>query len=150
MGPMTTNSVRMQPGIFDGSQAESVRYPADEVLLRVTGAGNVQVAEYVSEDREGPPPHRHEWDEVEYVIEGTVEFWIGEGWVRGGPGTVQMLPAGVPHSVRVPEGRARVLMITIGRPYEASPGSCRGSSRAAQIPPTASSAWPRDTAFGSA
>lgn len=29
-----------------------------------------------------------------------------------------MLPAGAAHSVRVPEGSARLLMITIGAPYD--------------------------------
>ena len=109
--------MQLTPGVFDGSQFERVTYPTDEILLRVTSGGNVQVAEYTSEDRDGPPPHRHEWHEIEYVIEGTVEFWLQGRWVVAGPGTVQMLPAGTAHSVRVPEGRARVLMITIGAPY---------------------------------
>ena len=43
-------------------------------------------------------------------------------WTRGGPGTVQMLPSGVAHSVRVPEGEARLLMVTMGAPFD---GFCR-------------------------
>jgi hypothetical protein len=54
---------------------------------------------------------------VEYVIEGEAEFYLNGEWVKGGPGTVQMLPAGIAHSVRVPEGTARILMITIGAPF---------------------------------
>lgn len=50
------------------------------------------------------------------VIEGEVEFYLHGEWIRGGPGTVQMLPAGVAHSVRVPEGSARLLYVTIGAP----------------------------------
>ena len=108
----------MEPGIFDGAQFETVRFPTDEIRLRVTDAGDVQVAEYSSEDREGPPPHSHLWDEIEYVIEGEAEFYLDGRWRRGGPGTVQMLPAGAAHSVRVPEGTARLLMVTIGAPYD--------------------------------
>jgi quercetin dioxygenase-like cupin family protein len=111
-------SVIMTAGIADGSRFETVRYPDDEIRLRVTDLGNVQVIEYRSTDRHGPPPHFHPWDEIEYVIEGEVEFYLGGAWVRGGPGTVQMLPAGVSHSVRVPEGDARLLMITIGAPFD--------------------------------
>jgi quercetin dioxygenase-like cupin family protein len=111
--------VSMRAGVFDGERYETVRYPTDEIRLRVTDAGNVQVTEYFSEDREGPPPHLHEWDELEYVIEGRVEFFIDGRWIAGGPGTVQLLPAGTPHSVRVVEGRARLLMVTIGRAYDA-------------------------------
>jgi quercetin dioxygenase-like cupin family protein len=78
----------------------------------------VQVIEYSSTDREGPPPHFHPWHEVEFVIEGEVEFYVNGEWTRGGPGTVQMLPAGASHSVRVPAGTARLLYVTIGAPYD--------------------------------
>jgi quercetin dioxygenase-like cupin family protein len=108
----------MEPGIFDGASYETVRFPTDEIRLRVTKAGGVQVAEYTSEDREGPPAHSHPWDEIEYVIEGEAEFFMDGTWTRGGPGSVQMLPAGVAHSVRVPSGTARLLMVTIGAPYD--------------------------------
>lgn len=110
--------VEMQPGVFDGGRYETVHYPTDEIMLRVVGAGNVQVVEYRSDDRDGPPAHSHPWDEVEYVIEGEVEVLGGTNWFRAGPGSVQMLPRGVAHSVRVPVGEARVLMITIGPPYD--------------------------------
>jgi quercetin dioxygenase-like cupin family protein len=97
---------------------ESVRYPDDEILLRNV-EGSIQVVEYASTDREGPPAHRHPWHEVEYVIEGAVEFLVGDGpWTAVGPGGVQMLAAGVPHSVRVPGGTARLLMVTVGAPYD--------------------------------
>lgn len=109
--------VQMSAGIISGSDFETVRYPDDEILLRVTNHGNAQVVEYQSTDREGPPAHYHAWDEIEYVIEGEVEFYLNGEWQRGGPGTVQMLPAGTAHSVRVPSGSARLLMITIGAPF---------------------------------
>jgi hypothetical protein len=47
-----------------------------------------------------------------------VEFYLNGEWIRGGPGTVQMLPAGTAHAVRVPGGTARLLYITIGAPYD--------------------------------
>ena len=88
--------VQMTAGVTTGDQFETVHYPDDEILLRVTGGGNVQVIEY----------------------EGEVEFYVNGQWTRGGPGTVQMLPAGASHSVRVPEGKARLLYITMGPPYD--------------------------------
>jgi quercetin dioxygenase-like cupin family protein len=103
--------------VIDGGSFETVRYPDDELRLRVAGNGDLEVIEYISTDREGPPAHSHPWDEVEYVIEGEAEFLVDGTWTRGGPGTVQLLPAGSPHSVRVPEGTARILMIAIGAPF---------------------------------
>jgi quercetin dioxygenase-like cupin family protein len=111
-------SLEMRAGVVDGASYETIRYPSDEIMLRVTDHGAVQVTEYVSQDREGGPVHAHEWDEIEYVIEGEAEFWINDAWTRGGPGTVQMLPAGTAHNVRIPEGTARLLMVTIGTPYD--------------------------------
>ena len=108
----------LRAGVWDGSSFEQLRLWGDDVLLRVVDAGDVQVVEYRSQDREGPPVHVHPWDEIEYVIEGEVEFLVNGSWVRGGPGTVQMLPAGAAHSVRVPAGTARVLMVTAGAPYD--------------------------------
>jgi quercetin dioxygenase-like cupin family protein len=108
----------MTAGVTPGDQFEAVDYPDDQILLRVTQGGNVQVVEYISTDREGPPPHAHPWHEIEYVIEGEVEFYVNGQWRQGGPGAVQMLPAGASHSVRVPAGTARLLYITIGPPYD--------------------------------
>jgi quercetin dioxygenase-like cupin family protein len=105
--------------VVDGGDFETISLPTDEIRLRVTDAGDVQVTDYESTDRIGPPAHSHPWHEVEYVIDGTVEFLVEGAWLRGGPGTVQMLPAGSPHSVRVPVGTARLLMVTIGAPYDA-------------------------------
>jgi quercetin dioxygenase-like cupin family protein len=110
--------VEMTAGVIDGEQFERIHYPGDEILLRVTSGGNVQVVEYYSTDRDGPPAHYHPWHEIEFVIEGEVEFYQQGAWTRGGPGTVQMLPAGVAHSVRVPHGSARLLYVTIGAPYD--------------------------------
>lgn len=111
------NKVEMTAAIIDGDSYETVHYPDDELRLRASGGGNVEVVEYSSTDRDGPPPHSHLWDEVEYVIEGDVEFWLDGRWHPAGPGSVQMLPAGAAHSVRVPAGEARLLMITIGAPF---------------------------------
>jgi quercetin dioxygenase-like cupin family protein len=69
--------VDLRAGVYDGSSFEQLRLWGDDILLRVVDAGEVQVVEFRSEDREGPPPHVHPWHEVEYVIEGEVEFLVG-------------------------------------------------------------------------
>ena len=112
--------LHLDPVVLLGEDAELVRYPTDEIWLRAVGHGDVQVADYVSEDREGPPAHSHPWDETQIVVEGEAEFRIDNAdWVRGGPGTVQLLPQGVAHSIRVPNGVARIIQVSIGAPYDA-------------------------------
>ena len=111
--------LRMDGVVLRGDQAELVRYPADEIWLRAAGHGDVQVADYRSTDRDGPPAHSHPWDEAQIVVEGEAEFQIGDGdWVRGGSGTVQLLPHGVPHAIRIPSGSARLIQVSIGAPYD--------------------------------
>lgn len=117
-GTPAMNTVRLSQGVVASEGSEVVRTPTDVIRLRLVTGGNVQVVEYESEDRHGPPPHRHAWDEIEYVLEGNVEFWLDGTWIPAGPGAVQSLPAGAAHSVRVPAGRARLLMVTIGPPYD--------------------------------
>lgn len=104
--------------VIPPDQHEVVRYPDDEILLRSV-EGGIQVVEFSSTDREGPPAHRHPWHEIEYVIEGTVEFRIDDSpWIAVGAGGVQMLSAGSAHSVRIPASSARLLMVTVGAPYD--------------------------------
>jgi quercetin dioxygenase-like cupin family protein len=57
------------------------------------------------------PPHSHE-DHVDafYVLEGEVEFSVGDEVVRAGPGTVVAAPPGTVHGFRYRgSGRARLL-----------------------------------------
>jgi quercetin dioxygenase-like cupin family protein len=105
--------------VVPGGDPEIIRYPADEIRLLAVDHGEVQVIEYVSSDRDGAPAHSHPWDEVEVVVDGRAEFLVGGSWTGGGPGTVQLLPRGFPHSTRIPEGTARIVMVTIGAPYDA-------------------------------
>jgi len=104
--------------VLPGSAAERVEYPADTIWLRAVGHGDIQVADYTSSDREGPPAHRHPWDEVQIVVDGSVEFLINGTWQGGGSGTVQLLPRGAAHSVRIPAGTARIIQVSIGPPYD--------------------------------
>ncbi|MGI8404381.1 MAG: cupin domain-containing protein [Thermomicrobiales bacterium] len=47
---------------------------------------------------EGPSLHRHEYDEVFVVEEGTGTFLIGETSVEATQGNVVLIPAGMPHA----------------------------------------------------
>jgi quercetin dioxygenase-like cupin family protein len=91
----------------------------DSLSLRVNGEHGkcpLAVVAGVSEDRDWAPLHSHPWDELTYVLEGDIEFRVGDTEATGNPGTIVALPRGVPHSLRVPTGPARYLMVTLGAP----------------------------------
>jgi len=57
--------------------------------------------------------HRHDTHaETFYVLEGTIDFYVGDNWHRCHRGTTLHVPPGVPHACRVAEATpARMLMI---------------------------------------
>ena len=76
--------------------------------------GEFEITEFDCSPEFGPvPPHVHD-DHTDsfYVLEGEVEFTIGDETVRGGPGTFFAAPPGVRHGFGIPgPGRARFLNI---------------------------------------
>ena len=48
----------------------------------------------------GPPPHRHNWDEAYYVLDGAVDFEIDGEPVRIGAGDFARLPANTVHGFK--------------------------------------------------
>ena len=59
----------------------------------------------------GPPPHRHDWDEAYYILEGTVVFMIDGKPVRSSRGDFNYLPRGTVHGFKgASEATARILI----------------------------------------
>lgn len=59
----------------------------------------------------GPPPHRHDWDEAYYILEGQVDFMIDGNVVRSNTGDFNYLPRGTIHGFKgASESAARVLI----------------------------------------
>ena len=57
------------------------------------------------EQRMGPPPHSHAWDESFFVISGSVEIVAGDTVTNCTPGTLAYVPGGTIHSFKFgPEG----------------------------------------------
>ena len=111
---------RFAPQIQDRDNAEA--FPGaggDHLTLRLDGeaaSAPFAVVEGVSEDRDWAPFHNHPWDELMYVLDGEIELRVGDARATGAAGTVVALPHGVPHTLRVPRGTARYLMVTLGAP----------------------------------
>jgi mannose-6-phosphate isomerase-like protein (cupin superfamily) len=48
----------------------------------------------------GPPPHRHEWDEAYYILDGELDFEIDGTAVRSGRGDFNYLPRNTVHGFK--------------------------------------------------
>ena len=70
--------------------------------------GRFWAAEGLADSNMGVPLNIHEVeDEAWYVLEGTIEFYVGKQMTIGGPGSFVYIPHGVPHSFKVRTGTAR-------------------------------------------
>jgi mannose-6-phosphate isomerase-like protein (cupin superfamily) len=45
----------------------------------------------------GPGAHQHEEDDVFYVLEGTMSFFLGGAWIDAPKGSLVIAPGGTPH-----------------------------------------------------
>jgi mannose-6-phosphate isomerase-like protein (cupin superfamily) len=45
----------------------------------------------------GPGAHQHEEDDVFYVLEGTMSFFVGGEWIDASKGSLVIAPGGTPH-----------------------------------------------------
>ncbi|MBS1845652.1 MAG: cupin domain-containing protein [Actinobacteria bacterium] len=62
--------------------------------------GEVAVMENSAPGRwQGPPLHRHDFDEAFYVLEGELTFQIGEDVSTAGPGELVFAPRGSVHTL---------------------------------------------------
>jgi quercetin dioxygenase-like cupin family protein len=74
--------------------------PSTDILLRGEEAGgHVSVTEVVVPPHAGPPLHKHDFDEVFYMLEGELIFQVGEELVTKGPGELSFAPRNVPHAL---------------------------------------------------
>jgi mannose-6-phosphate isomerase-like protein (cupin superfamily) len=59
----------------------------------------------------GPPPHRHDWDEAYYILDGDIDFSIDGEPVMSSRGDFNYLPRGTVHGFKgASETAARVLI----------------------------------------
>ena len=59
----------------------------------------------------GPPPHRHDWDEAYYILDGEIDFLIDGKAVHSGAGDFNCLPRGTVHGFKgASSSPARVLI----------------------------------------
>jgi mannose-6-phosphate isomerase-like protein (cupin superfamily) len=99
--------------LLPAREGELLAGPKHEIYVRYEGP-EYEVLELFCEPGFGPvEPHVHE-DHTDsfFILEGEVEFTIGDETVRAGPGTWVAAPSGVRHGFAIPgPERARFLNI---------------------------------------
>lgn len=70
--------------------------------------GRVWAVEGLADSNMMVPLHVHTVeDEIWYVLDGNIDFYVGEEVKSGGPGTFVYIPRGVPHTFKIKSGTAR-------------------------------------------
>ena len=95
---------------------ESVWLVGDRITVKLTSedtGGVYSVAEEISPPQGGPPPHTHsQEEETLYVLEGEVEFLLGEDTIPAGAGSCVYVPRGALHTFKnVGTSPSRVLAV---------------------------------------
>jgi quercetin dioxygenase-like cupin family protein len=93
------------PKLVPAAAGTSLHVLGDQVLVKLTGQdtnGQFALTEQWNEPGTGIPPHRHlREDETFFVLEGRVEFVVGETTTTVEPGGLAYAPRGLAHSFRV-------------------------------------------------
>ena len=109
----------MKPGIFfEPGEGIAVSARGSSMLFKAVaettdGAFSLMERELPVSNRR-PQPHRHQGPEGFYVLQGSIEFIVGEESRVGGPGFWALVPSGVAHTFgNVGESLARLLIIHV-------------------------------------
>lgn len=79
-----------------------------------SGTGATLAIHRLQPDHE-PKPHKHENEQIAYIVSGTVDFHIGDQVVRLGPGGIVTVPPNVMHHAVV-VGDEEVINIDVFTP----------------------------------
>jgi len=88
-------------------------------------AGRYSISEWwLDAQTEGPHPHAHDEDDVFFVLEGTMHFFMNEEWLEAPTGSFVLVPGGVTHTFENrSDARAGALNISAPGDFEpAMPG----------------------------
>ena len=103
------------PFALDREGGEPYWFLGTLTVIKATGEttdGSFSMMEQLAPPGISPPLHvHHEDDELFYVLEGTVEFQVGEDRLTAGPGSTVYGPHGIPHSY-LTTTEVRMLVLT--------------------------------------
>jgi quercetin dioxygenase-like cupin family protein len=87
----------------DGAEAPHVSVVGDTYTILVSGRateGRYSAIDMIVPPGGGPPPHRHDFEEMFTVLEGEIEFAFRNEKIVAPSGTTINIPANAPHSFR--------------------------------------------------
>jgi quercetin dioxygenase-like cupin family protein len=101
-----------------------------------TTAGGMMVMEHLAPQGAGSPLHvHHREDELFYIIEGELTFWIGGKTIKAPAGSFVYGPRGIPHTYTVTSPQARSLVATRPAGFEKFMRALSEPAAAHTIPP---------------
>ena len=105
------NQIMNQP--IMASAGETFWVVGHRVTILPAGEGYTYVDVFSPGGTAGPPPHRHlDCSELFHVIEGRVDFEVGEERLQAGPGESVLVPRNVVHTFRpASESGSRVVTV---------------------------------------
>ena len=102
--PTTMPAAALKPLFLSPADGEVWNLFGDKIIRKVAGKdtnGSYAVIEQIVAPGGGPPPHKHKGEEELFMVEeGEFEIMFGGETKKGGPGTIAMLPRGIPHGFR--------------------------------------------------
>jgi quercetin dioxygenase-like cupin family protein len=105
---------------------EGRRYPMGRLsaVFKADGAetaGRYSVSEWWLEPHtKGPGAHDHPEDDVSFVLEGTLSFFVDDQWIDAPAGSFVLLPGGVTHTFEN-RGDRRAGFLSISAPGDFEP-----------------------------
>jgi quercetin dioxygenase-like cupin family protein len=91
--------------VLHPSEGPALWFPGERLTVKATGeqtSGTLGFLEDLAPPDAGPPLHVHpETDEAFYVLEGELDFTLGDRSVRAPAGGFVWIPRGTPHTWRV-------------------------------------------------
>ena len=107
--------MKTQPFVLareDYARAMNVLGVQITVLASNTATGSYEITLQEGGESVGPPPHRHDWDESFFVLDGEVEISCEGKAIVGRAGTLVHVPGGTAHGYRFGTGGGRMLEVS--------------------------------------
>lgn len=97
-----------------GTRLDTVDAVATEKVSAADTAGTYELFDIEAPAGSGIPPHRHDWAEAYYVLEGTLDVVVGARTYRMGPGDTVTVPPRAAHTFTASAPGCRFLAFSLG------------------------------------